>query len=461
MIPLPLRVMNKHPLFSQKGLGMAEAIIASALLLITSLGVVSYLNSAKQLNMKLEGQPECRAVAVQVLNKFKNDDHRLNTSNWHSIEATQLKPANSEAELGRPALGHYTRFNKFNIVDDPANVTASNTNAWLLPNTAANWALTLYNEDGFAGGADSGICDITANARGRDITNSHALTDEFLPTSGNPLKDQKVYLNIQRIDTITQTTDCTNVRGTQKIIPKGKRVTTDSDFGLKIITTITYTDRNNTTQQCTGETVLKPGGDPYSPVATEPDSSIKPTGAIDVSGNRSGIFINNDPQNMAVGGASGLLKTRFNGGNVWTAIAYNETAVVISCHLSYSTTPPAALTGGETYQFCNSFTSNPAGSTGKGHALQTTGAANRSQTGINVRLSELSKGYYTISFIAYDQAQNQSAPTTTSFCVFECPDPSTYCPGAEPDDGCGDACPIGTKVCCVAVCPDTSTCCTQ
>ncbi|MDZ4677102.1 MAG: hypothetical protein SGI74_06280, partial [Oligoflexia bacterium] len=84
---------------------------------------------------------------------------------------------------------------------------------------------------------------------------------------------------------------------------------------------------------------------------------------------------------------------------------------------------------------------------------------NRSQTGINVRLSELSKGYYTISFIAYDQAQNQSAATTTRFCVYECPPPAPYCAGdALPQDGCGDDCP-GILIPPGTGCPTTDTYC--
>ncbi|MDZ4678672.1 MAG: hypothetical protein SGI74_14335 [Oligoflexia bacterium] len=128
-------VRARKILSSQKGVGLAEVIVASGLLLVVSLGVASYLNSAKQLNMKLEGSAECRAIAAQVLNKFKNSDNRIKTSNWHAKNA-ELKPP-------------FERFANFNIVDNPNIVTASATNAWLLPDTASNSALALYNNAGF------------------------------------------------------------------------------------------------------------------------------------------------------------------------------------------------------------------------------------------------------------------------------------------------------------------------
>ncbi|MDZ4678673.1 MAG: hypothetical protein SGI74_14340 [Oligoflexia bacterium] len=285
---------------------------------------------------------------------------------------------------------------------------------------------------------------------GAITTNSHALTNPYLPTVGPPLKNQEVYLNIQRFHSETQNVDCEN-RGTQKIIPKGKNPTANdgSDYGLKIITTITYNDNNNTAQKCSGETILKPDGDPYAPAAvtTDPVAPIAPlAGYI----NNFQIFLNNRDGNIE--NLGGSIESKLSSGEVIAAIAFNEPAVVVSCTLKHSSTnliPPP--TGN--YPLCNTIDSIPE-NTGSASVVETYGNNVSNQTGIKLQMSGLVKGRYTLSFVAFDQAQN-STRVSTQFCVKEeCPSPAPACPAATTDNGCSLSCLCA----CTPVCDTTTYC---
>jgi len=240
---------------------MVEAVIAAGMVAVVAL-VIAYITiSSQNHTVAVGGNAQCRERAQYIVSIFKNADNKVALSNWHPSS-------------GGPAittLPHPERF-MYPLYPAVGSVTASNVNTWELIDNGTNWALSLVKTNAGFCNAARGFQTMAAGANTGPGALSFAPGGTLNPP-GAKLPNENEYLNIQLYDFSLGRVSGVNggcPTATQRIIPLGANPNptpnpAETNVGLQLTATISYTDQDGSLAGCYAQTTVRPEGDNAAP----------------------------------------------------------------------------------------------------------------------------------------------------------------------------------------------------
>jgi len=393
---------------SELGIGLLEALIASAMVAIVAL-IIAYMTiSGKNSTVAVGGSSQCRERAQYIISTFKNADNRVLINGWHP-------------NAGGPPLTTLPNQERFMYPVAPSAgfITAANVNNWELMDDGTNWALSLVH-------SNPGYCNspapptppgfqIMANGVYTGPTTLSYAQGGGLAPPGTPLVGENEYLNIQVYDFNAGAVAVANggcATATQRIIPMGANPNptpkpSETTVGLQLTATITYTDPNGGPTGCYAQTTVRPEADVAAPYFVKPPTV--PVGSVCTL----------PPDNICIrstGGGFGLPSpgpspsgVACNPAAIDMFFAANESGVIFACQVYYSPTNPGLPLAPNPAAWAPcSPTFGVAGAPGVTAGISNYDTTQNANTSVDLTINAPINGYYELFVTSFDSAGNQA-----------------------------------------------------